>query len=240
MNSKLILDYSFFKSSNYKNAFLLLKDNLVKNILTENDIVKYLCNRLLIFPSIRLAKNGKYLQEELYTKIIDYKEFKYLNVIDTEKIFAYYNDGTSIIISNAHECFYNLKEICFEIEQILGKKVTANIYITPPYQKGFGLHFDKHDVFAVQLKGRKRWHLFEYNTQENIRLSNDFLEKGKIIDVNIGEVLYVPEGLYHDVECLENHSIHLTIGINKKESTKIKKINWSLVNNVEENNNYII
>ena len=42
-----------------------------------------------------------------------------------------------------------------------GQRVNINAYFTPRAGKTFGWHWDGHDVFIVQVEGRKRWRLFE-------------------------------------------------------------------------------
>lgn len=239
--NKLILDNDFFKEHYPEDSYLLLKDNLISYSLTVNDIIEYLCSNLLIFPAVRLARNGKYLHEELYTNIVHYKEFQYSQAINIRKAFAYYDDGTSIVISNAHECFYEIKRICYELEQITSRKVSANIYITPPKEKGYGLHFDKHDVFAIQIKGKKRWHLYKASQEKASKeTKKDSFEKIETIDLQEGEVIYVPEGLYHDVECLEEHSVHLTLGVYQNNFPNIKNIQWSFVKDAIKEKKFLI
>ena len=42
----------------------------------------------------------------------------------------------------------------------LGHPVPANAYVTPPSSRGFSAHYDVHDVFVLQLAGRKRWTVY--------------------------------------------------------------------------------
>ena len=39
----------------------------------------------------------------------------------------------------------------------LGHPVQINAYITPPQNQGFAPHYDVHDVFVLQVAGRKQW-----------------------------------------------------------------------------------
>ena len=39
--------------------------------------------------------------------------------------------------------------------------VQINAYITPPQNRGFAAHYDVHDVFVLQIAGRKTWRIHE-------------------------------------------------------------------------------
>ena len=48
-----------------------------------------------------------------------------------------------------------------ELAAELGHPVQINAYITPPQNQGFAPHYDVHDVFVLQVAGRKRWTIHE-------------------------------------------------------------------------------
>jgi ribosomal protein L16 Arg81 hydroxylase len=43
----------------------------------------------------------------------------------------------------------------------VGHPVQVNAYVTPPQSRGFAAHYDVHDVFVLQVAGRKRWYVHE-------------------------------------------------------------------------------
>jgi ribosomal protein L16 Arg81 hydroxylase len=53
----------------------------------------------------------------------------------------------------------------------LGFPVRTNLYCTPGNSRGFDLHFDTHEVFVLQLFGKKRWQVFE----PTVRLPLEFV-----------------------------------------------------------------
>ena len=48
-------------------------------------------------------------------------------------------------------------DFCTRLAAELGHPVQANSYVTPPSSRGFSAHYDVHDVFVLQLAGRKHW-----------------------------------------------------------------------------------
>jgi hypothetical protein len=39
--------------------------------------------------------------------------------------------------------------------------VQVNAYLTPPASRGLGVHHDTHDVFVLQVHGRKLWQVWD-------------------------------------------------------------------------------
>jgi hypothetical protein len=83
----------------------------------------------------------------------------------------------------------------------------------------FGQHWDTHDVFAIQLLGRKRWQLFEptFALPLSHHTSDAAPREGigpPVLDVVLepGDVLYVPRGWWHSVAPLNEGSCHVSVG----------------------------
>ena len=87
----------------------------------------------------------------------------------------------------------------------LGHAVQINAYLSPAAAKGLELHFDFHDVFVLQLDGRKRWRVWEPldRTRQPVRTGPrmpmpTFDELGEpALDLTLaaGDCLYLPAGL---------------------------------------------
>ncbi len=99
-----------------------------------------------------------------------------------------------------------------------------NAYITPPQNRGFAPHYDVHDVFVLQVSGRKHWRIHAPVVTDP--LDNQNWEKSRaevaaqaegepVIDCVLepGDALYLPRGTIHAAEALGETSIHLTVGI---------------------------
>ena len=105
----------------------------------------------------------------------------------------------------------------------LGHAVQVNAYLSPAAARGLELHFDQHDVFVLQLAGRKRWRVWEplERTRLPVRIGPPvplptFDELGSpAIDrtMEAGDCLYLPRGFPHAAETVDESSAHLTIGV---------------------------
>ena len=75
--------------------------------------------------------------------------------------------------------------------------VQANAYLSPADSAGLAPHSDSHDVLVLQVEGAKRWDVAELGT----------------VQLEPGDVLYIPRGQRHNAATAQRHSLHITIGI---------------------------
>lgn len=93
-----------------------------------------------------------------------------------------------------------------------------NSYITFGSTPGFGIHWDDHDVFILQVSGRKRWELYGETRKLPTRMDRGQDVPHPTGDPHIevlepGSLLYVPRGHWHNVVGEGGGSFHLTIGL---------------------------
>ena len=101
----------------------------------------------------------------------------------------------------------------------------ANAYVTPPSSRGFSAHYDVHDVFVLQLAGRKHWTihapvLARPAARPAVGTAVGRGGRGRAssepaIDTVLepGDALYLPRGWLHAATALGEVSAHLTVGI---------------------------
>jgi len=105
-----------------------------------------------------------------------------------------------------------------------GEFTGANAYFSPASGKlGLGWHYDCWDVFVLQIAGAKRWY---YSEDGNILPVErmDFgapepeIEHETIEEVLLeqGALLYLPRGTWHRPITVDEHSLHLTVGIHRR------------------------
>ena len=90
----------------------------------------------------------------------------------------------------------------------------VNVYWSPPNSSGAGLHEDDHHVLVVQAYGTKVWR-FEAPEEE--------------IELQRGEILFVPAHVAHDPRSCDCSSVHLTLGFDfdlTKEKSKRANANF--------------
>ena len=95
----------------------------------------------------------------------------------------------------------------------------ANAYLTPATAQGFAVHHDTHDVFVLQVAGRKRWRVYEPVFElplKDQRWSPELGDPGPPRDeftLEAGDTLYLPRGWPHEAFAADEESLHLTVGL---------------------------
>lgn len=109
------------------------------------------------------------------------------------------------------------------------ENLNVNCYVSMRPQIGFGPHWDDHDVFAIQLEGRKYWALYGFTDQNPLDkgqcpplppnpkpIWEGYLEKG--------QCLYLPRGLWHSAVSTGSPSMHVACGA--RGLTGVDVISW--------------
>jgi ribosomal protein L16 Arg81 hydroxylase len=140
-------------------------------------------------------------------------------LVDPARLFALFADGATIILPQLQLRVGALAELCRAMEADTGARFQTNIYLTPPGDaQGFRPHYDDHDVFVLQLAGRKLWkiydtpvvlpdkHLpFDPETYKPDEVSQEFV-------LEAGDMAYIPRGVMHDAVSADELSLHITLG----------------------------
>ncbi|MBO3699063.1 JmjC domain-containing protein [Roseivirga sp. E12] len=194
-----------------------------------SDIETYLATVPLKHGQIVLVNHQRRPLAEEFLKIDN--DYVAGNIIDIRKLLSLLSNGTTAILTDMARYIPKLNRYCEQLENELGVKLQANVYITPPKSRGFNVHIDSHDVLVLQIYGKKIWHLFgglvEYPTKSFIRKQKEFTEKDHplVDDIEMvpGDLLYVPQGMYHDASTDEAPSIHITLGLLQRRRSEILK-----------------
>ncbi len=128
--------------------------------------------------------------------------------------------GATLSFAGADEVHEPLRQLADSFERLFLGDTQINIYAGWHAAHGLDLHRDDEDVFIMQLDGPKRWLLYG--------LSLDGLDRtglrrrsvppaGAVLDevLRPGDLLYVPEGVYHVAVPMNAPTLHLTVGVRK-------------------------
>ena len=144
--------------------------------------------------------------------------------VDTAAIAREYGHGSTIVFNELHNSIPELGEFCRAVEEAFSSQVTTNVYLTPAGNQGFPPHYDNHDVFVMQVSGRKLWRLWETAVDtpyrgERFELSGFVPERvSREFVLGPGDCAYVPRGVMHDAENVgEEPSLHVTVGLFTKK-----------------------
>jgi hypothetical protein len=128
------------------------------------------------------------------------------------------------VLQALHRSWPPLVDFAARLAAELGHPVQINAYITPPQNRGFAPHYDVHDVFVLQVSGRKHWTIHPPVVDDP--LDNQPWEQHRaavaaraaeppLLDTVLGpgDAIYLPRGTIHSAQALGETAIHLTVGV---------------------------
>jgi ribosomal protein L16 Arg81 hydroxylase len=169
-------------------------------------------------PNTRLFSNGEVEESEYIETYFDLG-------IQRKRVIkrAFYETmarGGTLVMNRLEVKSSKIRRLCMSIAELCGRKTIANGYVTKFGSGSFGKHWDTHDVFAVQLFGRKQWKLFKptmelptrNQTSKNVK---ETCPDSPVFDgiLEQGDILYVPRGWWHEVSPIGEETFHLAIGV---------------------------
>ena len=193
------------------------------DLLSAAAVDELVSQRGLRTPFLRMAKNGTVLPAARFTRGGGAGASVNDQAAD-DKVLAAMADGATLVLQALHRSWPPLVVFGSRLADELGHPVQINAYITPPQNQGFAAHYDVHDVFVLQVAGRKRWTIHQpvvdapldnqpwenYRDQVAARA-----EQQPVIDTVLepGDALYLPRGTIHSALAQGEISIHLTVGV---------------------------
>jgi lysine-specific demethylase/histidyl-hydroxylase NO66 len=181
------------------------------DLMSFSDVDHVLSTMSLRLPTFRLVKDGKTLPPSSYTKAGRIGSTTMAGIAEPSKIFQRFAEGATVVLQGVHRYWGPLAEFCRNLELVLGHPTQVNAYITPPGARGLAVHHDDHDVFVMQVSGRKHWDVYEPDRPGLPKAAERV--PGLQIDLQPGQCLYLPKGTPHGATAQEEASAHLTIGI---------------------------
>jgi ribosomal protein L16 Arg81 hydroxylase len=196
----------------------------------QNPSLRTLCRKLFSFDQadqilsvrgprfrdfIRMSQGGHAIPRREYS-VVRQDGLVDFNV---EQVLELYADGATITLNRAHQGSEALASLCVDLARDFHAHVNANVYITPPNSQGFAVHSDTHDVFLLQVEGRKKWKIqknLDYlATPRNPNVTSDPVATVEWDEfyLDIGDAVYIPRGLLHEGIADSSHSLHITLGI---------------------------
>jgi JmjC domain len=166
------------------------------------------------------VREGTVLDPTSYTVDLGWSPRPFIGTIDVDRVLAEFEDGATIVLQALHHNWPPLASFCRRLEAALGEPVQANAYFTPRSAQGLAVHHDTHDVFVLQVAGRKHWRVYEpvleLPLQEQKYSKARDGEPGLPVEDGVleaGDTMYLPRGWLHDALTTDSESLHLTIGV---------------------------
>jgi len=193
------------------------------DLLGESAVDELLSRRGLRTPFLRMAKDGDIVAPARYTRGGGAGAGAGDQVAD-DMVLQQLDDGATLVLQALHRTWPPLVAFGSQLSGELGHPVQINAYVTPPQNRGFAAHYDVHDVFVLQVAGRKQWRVHSPVLADPLRdqpweqrrtaVAQRARETPLIDEVLApGDALYLPRGYLHSAVAVGELSIHLTVGV---------------------------
>lgn len=232
--SRCVWDPDTFCREEFGKRTVLLRGdgNKFHDLLTMKVIDDLLVSRGLRYPAFTLYRDGEALPPKGYVRTVGYGNQQVADVADPFRIASELASGATLAINGLHVFWEPISKFCESLESSLGHPIQANAYLTPPMQSGLGVHHDTHDVFAIQIHGRKKWQLAQ-STANEAPFHRDWKRQSsgsQELILTPGDCLYVPRGWRHEVSNeFDEPSLHVTIGIQSYTEAELLHILFAKV-----------
>lgn len=206
-----------FREQHFEQAVQLFRKALRDTICEWQDLDHLLQQNEPTPQGLQLFNHGL-IDDASYTE--DYPCFgvqrRRLNKV---RFYGHLNAGATLVLNRVEMQWVAAQRLCAEVSRFSGQPATSNAYVSFRGDGTFGKHWDTHDVFAIQLIGRKRWRLFAPTlplplSHQMSQNSGHTCPEVAALDcvLESGDVLYIPRGWWHHVLPLDEGSLHLSVG----------------------------
>lgn len=150
------------------------------------------------------------------------------NLSGAADIWRYVESGQPIVWNGVRGATPALDALTAELAEKFGASVWANVYSTGTAAKPFAVHFDTHDVLAIQCEGAKEWFVSQVRVNCPLdvlalaptiqralseRREEALAEPLMTVVMQPGDVLYIPRGQFHDARTPAERSLHVTFAV---------------------------
>lgn len=172
-------------------------------------------------PRLRLTREGKAVPADTY---ISYQPNRRASGgaiprVNAVQLTTHLRNGATLVLDAVDELQAPVTRLAESLERLFRVRVQVNAYAGWRTSHGFDLHWDDHDVFILQVAGRKDWKIYEqtrrYPLAQDVEPATGKPEKvlweGQL---TAGDLLYIPRGWWHVATPLDEPTLHLTVGVN--------------------------
>lgn len=220
---------------------MFLLTNILKPYSVEDFLKHNWTSKAVFISSEGQRKFAHLFSWEKITYLLNFHEFKYpelrlaldekvLDESENANLSKWCQEGATLIINGVHKLIPEITTFTSEFKYDFGYGTQVNAYCSWPGRQGFSSHYDTHEVFILQIDGRKKWYVFPDTIkyplpeQKSASLPPPEGEPYLSCTMNPGDVLYIPRGHWHYAIALDEPSLHLTLGVHCK--TGIDFLEW--------------
>ncbi|HEX8558066.1 MAG TPA: cupin domain-containing protein [Pyrinomonadaceae bacterium] len=184
----------------------------------------------LDFPRLRLVRDGKPVPLASYMgHATNARQKTRVPRLRSAGLSRALREGATLVLDAVDELSEPVERLAQDLELLFRERVQVNLYAGWQTSRGFDLHWDDHDVFILQVAGRKRWGV--YGMTRPFPLVNDVERAERPAHAPVwggtledGDLLYIPRGWWHVAEPLAEPTLHLTVGVHNR--TGLDLLRW--------------
>ncbi|MFE5097440.1 JmjC domain-containing protein [Streptomyces sp. NPDC056638] len=203
----------------------LTDPDLPARLLTPLKLLDLIKRRHLANPQLRCYTEGEEIHPSTFLSTNVNRRRQAVSQADMAALGRILNDGGTVVLDHVDFFDPTLEVACRALGWWCGELTSANAYLAVGDTDGFHLHWDDHEVIAVQLSGEKSWEVrgpsrpapMYRDAERNRTPSEDVLWKGTM---RAGDVMHIPRGFWHTATRLGSgsggHSLHVTFGFTKR------------------------
>lgn len=172
----------------------------------------------LEFPRLRLVRTGRVIPPANYIVTKTDRRGCVYTTHDSESVLALLKEGAMLHITSIGEAWKALSTFSAALERDMDALIQVNLHAGFATSRGFDTHWDGHDVFAIQIAGRKMWRMFGVTDEAPLAVPPDQKHGAPTQAtwegvLETGDVLYIPRGYWHSAQALDDVSLHLTFAV---------------------------
>jgi bifunctional lysine-specific demethylase and histidyl-hydroxylase NO66 len=212
---------TFFRSYRDQAPFLVrgaLQDPA--EIFGLRDLDALLASEAIRPPYIGVSRDGRAIPESDYTRAVRINGRPVPDIVDTSLLLAEFEAGATIAWYSLQQFVPAFRLACASLSTALGGPSDAFLFLTPGGTRGFRIHVDPTEVFAVQLHGSKAWRVWppmRPRPLDGRELPGDGLGTPLLeAELMPGDVLYLPWGAPHAAAAGDATSVHLSLTVTPK------------------------
>ncbi|MEU1893521.1 JmjC domain-containing protein [Streptomyces pristinaespiralis] len=187
-------------------------------VMTREDLDDWLDCSLLHYPVLNAIRGATPVPPQELTRTMTVSGDPRGGYVDGAKVRARLRDGATVVVQNLHEWHRPAREMCRRAAELFEAKAGAVAFWSPPGEAGLRVHRDDGHLFVVQISGTKRWYLYDTPAAPGLWEPGyveapDALAQPATVDLRAGQVLYLPDGIAHHTETLDEESVHVTVAV---------------------------
>jgi JmjC domain len=224
-----------FLNREFGRDMLFVKGNAAKfqDLFSWQSLNRILAEHSLTPPRMYLSQRGRPAEDLGFSRTPDGSSVRRGTIptlLDLGTLNSRMREGATLVINSIEQTSQPLTALCDGLADLFSTYPLVNAYVSSGAEDGFGLHWDDHEVFVLQIAGRKRWQIYHRSVEAPLIRTADAMrppEKDEpVFDslLEIGDLLYLPRGWWHAPRGIGEPSMHLTISL--PVPTGLDVIDW--------------